>query len=258
MKYVVITGASSGIGKEFAYFYASKGKNLILIARRTELLNQIKTDLISRYSVKIETISLDITQTENIETLIKWIKDNSFQPEILINNAGVCEAGEFASLEKEKIYNTLNLNIQALVLLCREFIPIFKENKSGKILNIASIAAFMPGPDYALYFASKAFVLNFTEALHEECKPYNISVSALCPGFVHTEMLDQFPYMGMNIADPKEIVLLGEKLLQKNKTIGINGISNQLLIFLVKLLPRTLIRKVMNYLMAKGRKDMTT
>jgi short-subunit dehydrogenase len=248
MSYTLITGASGGIGKEFAYFYAAKKKNLILVARSLDTLNEIKDDLMSQYGIEVKVFGFDLTQLENIDRVMQWVRENNIPVDTLINNAGVCEGGELALLGKEKVSTILDLNIKALVYFCHQVIPLFKENKKGRILNIASMAAYEPCPYYALYFASKAFVLSFTESIRIECKPYHIGVSAVCPGFVETNMTQNLPDMGMSLAKPQTIVRLGDKLLRKDRAVGVNGFGNNILIFLVKIIPRSFLRMFMTRL----------
>lgn len=246
--FVLITGASSGIGKAFAFEYAAQRKNLLLVARRSAFLEQIKLEITIRHNVTVEIIVSDITDHKHIDSIIRYIREKKYHIEILINNAGICYEGETALLDEDKITNILDLNIKAVVMLCRKIIPFMKEQKRGSILNISSMAAFQPGPYYALYFASKAFILNFTEALYAECKPYNIKVCALCPGFVETDMISNLPDMGIKPEKPEKIASLGIKCLEKGKVVRVNGVINNVLVFLAKYMPRTIVRNLTNHL----------
>jgi short-subunit dehydrogenase len=241
--YTIITGASSGIGKEFAYFYAQKKKNLILIARRTERLEEIKQHLQRKYNIQIEIITADLTKTQDIKTIITTIHEKKYTIETLINNAGINQAGAVIDLTIQQINDIINTNTTSMVLLCNGILPIMKQQGKGKILNIASIAGFMPCENYALYFATKAFVINFTESLHQECKNLNIKVSALCPGFTKTAIVKSFPKIG-SLADPKKVVAYGDKILNKNQTLGIHGRKNKITVFLMQILPKNRVRSI--------------
>lgn len=242
-KYTIITGASSGIGKEFAYFYAQKKKNLILIARRTELLKEIKQKLEKNYKISIEIISADLTKEKDIDNIISTIKSKKLYIETLINNAGINQTGAVMELTPQEINDVINTNAKSIVLLCNGILPTMKKQREWNILNVASIAGFMPCANYSLYFATKAFVINFTESLHEECKPLNIKVSALCPWFTKTTIVNSFPKIWA-LADPKDVVAYGDKILRKNQTVWIHGRKNRIMIFFVQILPKSRIRKI--------------
>jgi|GEM_PF-4616938 len=179
-KTALITGASSGIGAELARKHAKKGGNLILVARRKELLETLKQELEQQYSVSVLAICKDLNQPDATHELYEQTKD--LNVEILINNAGFGLLGAFDQAEIDKIESMIHVNVMALTTLTRLFLPDMLRRNSGKILNIASTASFMPGPLQAVYFATKAYVRSLSWALSEEVRNSSVTVTTLCPG----------------------------------------------------------------------------
>lgn len=243
--YTLITWASSGIGKEFAYFYAEKKHNLLLVARREELLQEIKADLENTHKIEVVYLITDVSTREGIHTITKWIDKQQANINFLINNAGIALPGDMGTLTEEGIIQIMNINMQAIVLLCNAIIPQMKKAKNGKILNIASLAAFFPGIHHSLYFATKAFVLNFSNALHYEGKPYNIQVSAVCPGFTKTDILKSFSNTG-KLATPREVVEYANYLIQHNKPFWVHKFANKYKAFLGRYLPLSRTAKMVS------------
>lgn len=186
-KFALITGASSGIGKELAKTHARNGGDLVLVARREQELNALKEQLIQENGVQVFTISIDLTEEGAIDYLMKFLKDHQIKIDILMNNAGFGGYGEFINRHIEIDIKMVDLNIKALIELTHAILPMMKYNKSGYILNTASTAGFLPGPLQATYYATKAFVLSFSQAISCELKNSGIYVTALCPGPVKTE-----------------------------------------------------------------------
>lgn len=185
--YTIITGASSGIGCELARVFARNNHNLLLVARRKHRLEELTSELSGKFGVTALGFSCDITQEKQRKELFNFISRKSIQVDMLINNAGQGDFNLFEKSSLEKNAHLIELNVQALIGLCHHFIPEMLENKKGRILNIASMAAFMPGPYIAVYAASKSFVLNFSLALAAELENKHIQVSVLCPGDIKTE-----------------------------------------------------------------------
>lgn len=186
-KTALITGASSGIGKDLAYIHAQNNGNLILVARNSEKLNEIKQDIENRYSVIVTTISKDLSKVGAPEELYKAVQELELEVDYLINNAGFGLVGKFQEQELSRLQEMMNLNMLALTSLTHLFLQDFIKKNQGKILNTSSTASLMPGPLQAVYFASKAYVTSFSNAIAEELRETNISVTTLMPGATETE-----------------------------------------------------------------------
>ena len=235
----LITGASSGIGRDIARELAEKGYDLIIVARSTEKLGELKKDL----NTNIEIISMDLSSKENCIKLHKMVSDI----DILINNAGFGDFGDFTETDLEKDVNMIKTNIIALHVLTKLYLKDMKEKNNGRILNVASIAGFMPGPLMATYYATKNYVVRLTEAIREELKKEksNVKVSLLCPGPVRTNF--------NNVANVKfEISSLSseyvakyavDKLL-KDKFYIIPGFGVKLAKYFSKIIPTNILVKV--------------
>lgn len=247
-QYVLITGASSGIGYELAKLYARSGQNLILIARNIDRLKKVESEL-SKYNVEIKILSLDISKNYDIEKLFNYVEINNLNINTLINNAGIGTFGDFKEVEWEKEEALIDINIKSLTRLTKYFLPKIIGNKNGGILNVASTAAFCSGPRMATYYASKAYVLNLTEAIYEECKDTAIKVSCLCPGPVKTGFqgkagIKKSESAKKYLMDAEEVAKITYKEFNKGKLIIIPGVKNKLLVLGNKLLPGSISRKI--------------
>ena len=183
----LITGASTGIGKEFANIHAEKGGDLIIVARSKDKLEKIKTELEKKYSVEVLVIAKDLGLSEAPKEIYEEIKSTGIEINFLINNAGFGGIGKFHEREWEQDLAMINLNIVALTALTRFFLPDFVKRNEGKILNVSSTASLMPGPLQAVYFATKAYVTFFSNAIAEELYDTNVTVTNLMPGATETE-----------------------------------------------------------------------
>ena len=186
-KVALITGASSGIGREFAHIHAEQGGDLIIIARREEKLMDLKAMLEAEHGVNVVVIAKDLAHPDAPAEIYERVKERGLQVDYLINNAGFGGRGKFHERAWEKDLTMLNLNIVALTALTRLFLPDFVKRNSGKILNVSSTAALIPGPLQAVYYASKSYVTSFSNALAEELHDTNVTVTALMPGATETE-----------------------------------------------------------------------
>jgi len=187
MKTALITGASSGIGKELARIHAAKGGNLILVARRTEALEALKLELETTYGVQVNIFTQDLSQIHAAKKVYDFVNHSGLEVDYLMNNAGFGGHGEFIDRPLEKDLEMIQLNVTALVELTHFFLQDMKDRGYGKILNTASTAGFLPGPLQATYFATKAFVISFTKGISYELRSTGVTVTALCPGPVKTE-----------------------------------------------------------------------
>jgi uncharacterized protein len=186
-KTALITGASSGIGKDLAYIHAEHGGDLVLVARREDRLNDIKKELEDKHPVNVSVITKDLSKIESAQEVYDEVKSANIEVDYLINNAGFGGSGKFYQRPWEQDLAMIQLNIISLSALTRLFLPDFVERNSGKILNISSTASLMPGPLQAVYFATKAYVTSFSNALAGELHESNVTVTALLPGPTETE-----------------------------------------------------------------------
>jgi len=240
----LITGASAGLGVEFARQLSSKGHRLVLAARRRDRLDALVAELGNARAIEI-----DLSQPGATAVLMSDLREAGDQVDILVNNAGFGLRGPFAELDAARQREMIDLNCGVLTELCRAVAPAMLERRSGAILNVASTAAFQPGPWMAVYFATKAYVLSFTEALHEELKPHGVKVSALCPGPTRTEFgavagfqsLGQFDRLSME-AGP--VVRVGLDGLENNRAVVIPGTTNRIGAWSTRFAPRSFVRRV--------------
>lgn len=238
---VLITGASSGIGKSFAKILSSQGHDLILVARRKKKLE----DLAKELNTNVKIINMDISSTYNCMELYNQVKKEKI--DILINNAGFGLFGKFDETKIDKELDMIDLNIKTVHTLTKLFLKDFKKRDSGYILNVASLAGFMPGPLMSTYYATKAYVLNLTTAINEELKKdcSNVYVGALCPGPVDTEFNDVAKVvMSLKSLDSDYVADYAIKKMLKEKRIIIPGTINKFAAYFSKRLPLSLILKV--------------
>lgn len=199
----LITGASSGIGREFARYHAQKGGDVIITARRAAELEALKTELEETYKVSVTAIPLDLGAEGGAQKLYGAVKAAGVSVDILINNAGFGGHGKFVERDLAADRAMIDLNIDALVTLCHLYGRDMVAQGGGKILNVSSTASYMPGPLQATYFATKAFVSSFSQALAEEMKDDNVTVTALEPGYVHTEFASAADLEGTGLVKQK-------------------------------------------------------
>lgn len=243
--YVLITGASSGLGADFARRYAEEGRNLILVARRLDRMEQLKTEIQQKYPVTIELMQADLSDPQERRRVIDACLD---RVDILVNNAGFGIGGVYENSDYAKIQNLIDVNISALSELCHAFIVPMKEHRHGTIINIASMAGFMAGPYMAAYYASKAYVLSLSEALHEECLPFGVHVVAVCPGPTSTEFFQHTgnktaPAQNMFLMESDAVVRLAIRDGKSNRAIAISGFRNRALRGFMTLVGRRIARK---------------
>ncbi|MDQ3245364.1 MAG: SDR family oxidoreductase [Pseudomonadota bacterium] len=240
----LITGASAGLGVDFARQLSQQGRTLVLAARRKERLEALAAEVGNARAVAI-----DLSTPGAAERLIADCDAAGEEIDLLVNNAGFGLGGRFAALDAARQREMIDLNIGTLTDLCRIVAPRMIERKSGAILNVASTAAFQPGPGIAVYFATKAYVLSFTEALHEELKPHGIHVSALCPGPTATEFgavagfADKGNFDRLSMDSPT-VVRAGLKGLAANKAVVIPGFINKAGAASTRFFPRQLVRRI--------------
>lgn len=243
----LITGASSGIGMEFAGIFAREGYDLVLVARDAERLAQVREALVAAYGTMITFLPLDLAAAGAPEALYEAIIAQNITVDVLVNNAGIGDYGRFAEEELGKLRAMLRTNVVVPTVLARLIGAKMVERGSGAILNVASTAAFMPGPWMAAYFATKAHLLSLSEALAVEFAGNGVTVTALCPGptatrFIETAGMERSSYLkGRKLPDPKEVAEYGYRAMKRGKRVAIYGFINKLLVFGLRFIPREIV-----------------
>jgi short-subunit dehydrogenase len=239
----LVTGASAGLGAEFARQLAAKGERLVLVARRRERLDELAAALGNARAV-----AMDLSEPGAAARLMADLEQHGDTVELLVNNAGFGLAGQFAELDGDRQREMIDLNCGALAELAHAVLPGMMTRKAGGILNVASTAAFQPGPGMAVYFATKAFVLSFSEALHDEAEPHGVKISCLCPGPTRTEFrsvsgFDPKGRLAKMSADAASVVAAGLRGFERNQAVVVPGLSNKMIAQAHRLLPRTVMRR---------------
>ncbi len=245
-KWALVTGASSGIGSEFARLLAARGYAVALSARRKDRLETLAAELHREHGVRTLAIALDLAEPAAAADLYEEVARNGIELEVLVNNAGFGHWGKFAESPWEREREMIELNVRALVELTKRFLPGMVERRSGRVLNVASTAAFQPGPLMAVYFATKAFVLSFSEAVNEELRGTGVNVTTLCPGptqsefFVKAEAQEKQLGKG-KLPDARQVAALGIDALFAGKRTVVHGARNRILAALGRIAPRSTV-----------------
>ncbi|MDP2653312.1 MAG: SDR family oxidoreductase [Candidatus Omnitrophota bacterium] len=249
-KTALITGASSGIGMEFARVFASEQYDLVLVARREERLKELAQDLHEKHGVSVKNIISDLTEVGAARSIYQEVRDNDIVVDVLVNNAGFGGFGEFARSDLQKMTEMVQVNVAVLMQLTRLFLDDMIARKEGRILNVASMAAFVPGPLMSVYYASKAFVLSFSEAVASELKGTGVFITVLCPGPVQSEFqlvaYRENPSVTRKrrIPTAAETARFGYEAMKEKKLIAITGFTNKAIPFFVRLLPRQFLAEI--------------
>ncbi|MGP6149321.1 SDR family NAD(P)-dependent oxidoreductase [Priestia flexa] len=247
--YALITGASGGIGRQLAYHFAEDGYSLVLVARSKENLEELKKELENNYSISVLISIKDLSKQEEALKLYDEIKQQRITVQFLVNNAGFGLYGTFIETSWAEEADMIDLNIKTLTYLTKLFLPEMVERNEGRILNIASVASFLPGPLMAVYYATKAYVLSFTEALENELKDTNITISALCPGPTKTGFSDRANLSSSKLFESgalhvEDVAKVGYEQFMRGKTIITPGAKFKVATMLPRFFPRKLITKV--------------
>ncbi len=253
----LITGASAGIGTEFARYHASKGGDLVIVARRQEPLEALKAELEAAHGVSVTVIAMDVGTPEQATALYEAVKERGIETDVLINNAGFGGHGAFLDRDLAKNQAMIDLNIGALVTLSHHVGQEMKARGTGKMLQVSSTAGFQPGPFQAVYFATKAFVTSFSQAIDEEMRPHGITSTALCPGLVHTEFVAVADLGGTGLAKQKgataaSVAKVGYDAMLRGDLIAINERRLKFMMnWIIPLLPRRMVLKTIGGMQTK-------
>ncbi len=257
MATALITGASNGIGLELAKIHASKGGDLVLVARSITKLNQLKQELENKYKVKVYIIGKDLSIGNAAQQVYDETKVQKIEIDYLINNAGFGDFGMFVETDWDKELQMINLNITTLTQFTKLYLKDMVKRGSGKVMNVASTAAFQSGPTMAVYFATKAYVLSFSEAIDNEVSDKGVTVTTLCPGATQSgfqeaaAMQDSALFKGKKLPTSKEVAQYGYKAMIKGQTIAIHRFMNSILANSIRFLPRALVVKITRKIQSK-------
>jgi len=244
--WVLITGASAGIGRELAKAFASRGFDLILAARNEAALAALARELAATHAVRAKTMPVDLSLPAAAEAIAEALGRARVEVGVLVNNAGILFEGEFARAALDDCLRLLQINVVALTSLTRLFLPPMLNRGAGRILNVASTAAFMPVPQLSVYAAAKAYVLSLTESIAEELRGTGVAATALCPGFTDTAMIRGSalakPIPPAMIMSPKAVAELGCAACVEGEAICVPGLANKLLASGAPMMPRSLVR----------------
>jgi len=258
--WALITGASSGLGVDFAHELAAKGSNLVLVARREERMRELATELEARHAIQTKVISMDLS-LPGIGAELKALLDNEgIAVDVLINNAGFGIFGEFIHQSLEKTLNMVQLNVTSLTELTHVFASDMAKRKRGQILLVASVVAYQSSPNYAAYGASKAFVLSLGEALHEELKPYGVTVTVLSPGATATEFFEvsgqkSTPMKQAFMMPSRAVAKIGLAAMECGRATIVSGWKNSLMAWSTRLMPRIVQRKIAHRILREEKKS---
>lgn len=252
---VLITGASAGIGAELAREFARHGHRLTLVARRRDKLAELAAELDREHHVDVRVVVQDLAKPTGAAAVVKAAQADGEDIGILVNNAGVIDVGAFAASSTDKIVGMVNLNVRALTELTSLLLPRMVERGFGRVLNVASLAAFQPVPSMAAYAASKAYVLALTEALSEELRGSGVKVTALCPGLTDTHMVEEIKAGSATaaklpkqlVSDPADVAREAYAALMKGQVVVVPGLPNQITAAWAQVTPRWLTRYVTGF-----------
>ncbi|MBC7472259.1 MAG: SDR family oxidoreductase [candidate division SR1 bacterium] len=254
----LITGASSGIGLELATIFAKNQTNLVLISRNKSDLEKIKVTLEKVYDVNVYIYACDLAKPDCAQQIYEVMSNEGIEINYLINNAGFGDYGEFIDSDAGKNYDMMMLNMVTLTEMTHLFLPAMKDHEFGRILNVASTAAFQPGPLMSVYYATKAFVLSFSEGISQELQGSGVTVTVLCPGptetrFQKTAKLESSKlFNSVNVMDAQIVAQAGYEAMQDGQVILIPGFVNNAFTILLRFLPRFIVRKMVFNLQKKA------
>lgn len=239
----IITGASGGFGGEFAQLCAQAGMECVLVARSGDKLERLANELTAVYGVKADAVALDLAKPNAARELFARVPSC----DVLINNAGFATNGRFERIDEDRTLEEIHVDVVALTQLTRLYLPGMIERRAGRVLNVASTAAFLPGPFMAVYYASKSYVLSFSEALHEEMRGTGVTVTCVCPGASATgfgeraNTGDTLLFGKLPLGEPKAVARAGFLGMMRGRAVVVPGITNKLVAFSPRITPRRLL-----------------
>jgi short-subunit dehydrogenase len=246
---VLVTGASSGIGLELARCFAADGCRLALVARKGDALEALATELRKAHKIQAQVFTADLAHPEAPIRLLAHLQSAGLKVDVLVNNAGFGAQGRFVELPLERQLEMLQVNITSLTYLTGLLLPGMVERRRGGVLNVASTAAFQPGPGMAVYYATKAYVLSFTEALAEELAGTGVTVTASCPGPTTTNFGTAAGMKTLGLVkrismSAESVARISHQAFRCGKVVAVTGFRNQVSAFLPRIFPRVMVRKV--------------
>jgi short-subunit dehydrogenase len=250
MPTALITGASSGLGYEFAKIHAAKGGDMVLIARNIQQLNTLKDSIQASNNVRVYILEKDLSKPSAAQEILAFTQSHGISIDILINNAGFGYMDDFLEASLQKDEEMIYVNMLALTQLTKLYAPQMVQLGKGHIMNVASTAAFQPGPTMAVYCATKAYVLHFSEAIASELDGTGVTVTAFCPGatataFMSVAMMEESVLVkGRKLPGANEVARYGYEAMMAGKRVVIYGIKNSLMVFVIRFTPRNLVTKV--------------
>jgi uncharacterized protein len=254
----LITGASSGIGLELAKIFATNKINLVLVARSEGKLKELATQLQSQ-GIVVHVLAKDLSNYHTAKEIFDWCVQQNINIDYLVNNAGFGDFGFFHESDWMKQEQMINLNITTLTYLTHLFLPGMVQRKAGKVMNVASTAAFQPGPTMSVYYATKAYVLHFSEAIANELKGTGVTVTALCPGATESgfqtaaAMEESKLVKGKKLPTSEEVAKYGYKAMMKGKTVAVHGFIHYIMSLGPRFMPRNLTTKITRMVQDKAR-----
>jgi len=256
-KYALVTGASSGIGYELAKLFAQDGKNIVVVARSQDRLEKLKTEIENKSGTKVIVLVKDLSKPDAPQEIYSDLEKKNINVDVLVNNAGFSVYGKFAGSDWKQEAEMLRVNIFSLTQLTKLFLKKMLENKSGKIMNVASGAAFSPIPLFSVYAATKAYVLHFSDALANELAGTGVSVTCFCPAATRSRFYERANAEDSKLAkgrlmDSARAARIGYAALKKGKVVTVAGISTSLMCFAPRLAPRSLVTKISRSLVERA------
>jgi len=243
-QYALVTGASSGIGYELAKLFARDGKNLVVVARSKDKLEELKKEIENKYGTSVKVLIKDLSDSKAPQEIFSELEKEGVNVDVLVNNAGFSVWGQFSKSDWQKEAEMIQVNITSLTYLTKLYQKKMLEDGSGRILNVASTCGFMSAPFTSIYCASKSYVLHFSEALANELKGTPVSVTCLCPGATETlffkrASMENCRGAKMKMMDASTVAKVGYQALKKGKVIAIPGLQYRLMPYLMRVLPRS-------------------
>ncbi|MEK6744139.1 MAG: SDR family oxidoreductase [Nitrospirota bacterium] len=257
----LVTGASGGIGYEFARILAKENYNLVVVARNENILKDLKKTLEAESDITVKVVAKDLSNIASVCEIYNELKKENIAIDVLVNNAGIGKFGLFSETDWHKTEEMININITTLTYFCSLFGKDMAARNRGRILNVASTAAFQPGPLMAVYYASKAYVLSFSEAIANEFKETGVTVTALCPGLTDTGFHERAGTQksklvaGKKMNSARDVALYGYRAMMKQKTVAVPGWKNRLLALVSRFAPKAAVIAAVRKMLEERRDD---